>query len=320
MKPAKSSISGNRPIKKVLVIKLSALGDFIQALGAMGAIRRHHKDAHITLLTTKPYKELAEDSGYFDKIWLDSRPRFHELDSWWRLRKTLINGNFDRVYDLQNNDRTAMYYKLFPGRKKPEWVGTAPGASHRNVSPDRAKGHALDGHRQTLLLAGVDDVWLDDLSWMNADISRFKLPDNFALLVPGSAPNHLEKRWPAHCFADLGNRLSEQGIIPVILGTTNEAETSAAIARDCPDALNISGQTSLYEIAVLARRAKLAVGNDTGPMHIAAAVGCPGIVLFSKHTDPVKHGPKGKKVVIMRKDNIRELPPEEVFEAVASLL
>jgi ADP-heptose:LPS heptosyltransferase len=309
----------DREINKILVIKLSSLGDFIQALGAMAAIRRHHKDAEITLLTTKPYKELAEDCGYFDKVWLDSRPSFHELDSWWRLRKTLLGGNFDRVYDLQNSDRTAIYFRLFPAGKRPEWVGVVKGASHRNVSPDRAKFHALDGHRQTLALAGIDDVDIDDLSWMNADISRLDIPEQFALMVPGSSAKHPEKRWPAKSYAALGCSLYERGITPLILGTLSEKEIASSIIRDCPSALNFAGQTSIYEIAVLSRKAKLAVGNDTGPMHIIAATGCPSVVLFSKHTNPVKHGPKGKKVVILRNDELQNLAPDEVFDAAMAM-
>ena len=60
--------------EKILVIKLGALGDFIQALGPMAAIRKHHPDAHITILTTKPFENFAKDCGYFDEIWLDERP------------------------------------------------------------------------------------------------------------------------------------------------------------------------------------------------------------------------------------------------------
>lgn len=299
---------------KVLVIKLGALGDFIQALGAMAAIRRHHPEAEIVLLTTKAYKELGEDCGYFDKVWLDSRPQLFDFESWWRLRKTFIAGNFDRVYDLQNNDRTSFYFRLFPRGNKPEWVGAAKGASHRNNSPERTSGHALEGHRQTLALAGIHDVDVDDLSWMNSDASRFSLPEKYVLLVPGSAPGRPEKRWPPGLYGELASMIAQSGVIPVILGTANEAETAAAITSFCPATINLAGHTSLYDLAELARGAKAAAGNDTGPMHIIAAAGCPSVVLFSGHTDPVRHGPKGKKVEILHKDNIGEISPKEVFD------
>ncbi len=95
--------------RKILVIKLGALGDFIQALGPMSAIRKHHKEAHITLLTTKPFKSFATDCNYFDDIWIDEKPGKFNPARWWALRRKLNKAHFTRVYDLQNNDRTNLY-------------------------------------------------------------------------------------------------------------------------------------------------------------------------------------------------------------------
>ena len=84
----------NNRKEKILVIKLSALGDFIQALGPMAAIRNHHPDAHITLMTTQMFKSFGEKCGYFDEIWIDDRPNLFEFLKWIKLRKKLINGRF----------------------------------------------------------------------------------------------------------------------------------------------------------------------------------------------------------------------------------
>src|ERR1035437_237431 len=99
--------------EKILVIKLSALGDFILAMGAMEAIRQHHKGAHITLLTTRPFLDIAQRSGYFNDIIVDGLPKFYEVHLWYFLFKKLNGGGFSRVYDLQLNERTAVYYRLF---------------------------------------------------------------------------------------------------------------------------------------------------------------------------------------------------------------
>ena len=74
--------------QKILVIKLGALGDFIQALGPMAAIREHHKNAHITLLTTKGFQGFAEECGYFDDDIIDKRPKAANILGWISLRKT----------------------------------------------------------------------------------------------------------------------------------------------------------------------------------------------------------------------------------------
>jgi ADP-heptose:LPS heptosyltransferase len=299
--------------QKILVIKLGALGDFIQALGPMAAIRRHHPDAHITLMTTKPYENFAIDCGYFNQVYVDEKPAILNFSGWMRLAKFLNGEKFTRVYDLQNNDRTGIYFKLFS--KKPEWVGIAKGASHRNTSPDRSAGHAFDAHVQTLMLAGIADVKPDPLEWMQANISTFALRKPYVLLVPGSAPERPEKRWSADSYARLAQILVQLGYQPVIIGGPAEIDTIEKIMRSCPEALNLAGMTTLQQIAVLARDAAAAIGNDTGPMHLIAATGCPSVAVFSKYSNPVKHAPRGAKVQVVAEDNLDELSPEKVLSS-----
>lgn len=299
--------------QNILVIKLGALGDFIQALGPMAAIREYHKGAKITLLTTKPFEKFAREAGYFDEILLDERPKMYNVFGWLHLRKILNDRNFTRVYDLQNNDRTSLYFRLLAPR--PEWVGVAAGASHRNTSPERTAGHAYDGHVQTLGLAGIRDVQIDRLEWMKADLSGFDLKAPYVLLVPGSAPSRPEKRWPAEHYARLAKMLVGWGFQPVLLGTKAEKETTEIIAGLCPEALDLTGKTDLFQIVAMARDSAGAIGNDTGPMHLIGATGTPSLVLFSRHSNPVRHAPKGEHVNVIRQDELADLPAEKVMEA-----
>lgn len=301
------------PKSKILVIKLSALGDFIQALGPMVAIRKHHKDAHITLLTTKMFEKFARQCGYFDDVILDIRPKLFDFKGWLKLSNLLNDPGFTRVYDLQNNDRTALYLRLFRRALKPEWVGAAPGASHRNVSPERTAGHAFDGHVQTLSLAGIKSVEVDRLEWMQGDVSGFALQTPFALLVPGCAPDRPEKRWPAKGFGALANMLYAKGVQPVLLGTNDEADAIDQIKSICPDALDLMGQTDFYQLVTLGREADMAIGNDTGPMHMIGATGTQSLVLFSQYSDPVRHAPKGANVSVVQVDELLDLKPEDVL-------
>ncbi len=298
---------------KILVIKLGALGDFIQALGPMAAIRRHHPQDKIVLLTTKPFESFAESCGYFDGVIVDERPGVLNLPAWRRLKKTLNVEKFTRVYDLQNNDRTGFYFKLFA--RKPEWVGIAPGASHRNDDPDRSKGHAFDGHVQTLRLAGINDVRIDTLEWMQENVSSFSLRKPYVLLVPGSAPARPEKRWPAEHYGRLAQVLVQLGFQPVLIGGPADIDPAEKIMRACPEALNLAGQTSLQQIAGIARGAATAIGNDTGPMHLIAATGCPCLVLFSKTSNPVKHAPMGANVTVILESDLKNLAPEKILES-----
>lgn len=300
----------------ILVIKLSALGDFIQALGPMKAIRAHHPDANITLLTSKMFESFGRQCGYFDDVIIDERPKWHSINGWLRLRRTLIKGDYARVYDLQNNDRTCFYFKLFMGAKIPEWVGTARGASHRNSSVERVSGQSFEGHRQTLGLAGIQNVEVDTLDWVQEDLLDFVLQDPYALIIPGSAPQHPQKRWPLEHYGALAHELVGRNIQPVLLGTDAEKSVTAAIKTLCPKALDLTGKTSLFQIVALARGACAAIGNDTGPMHMIGPTGCKSLVLFSGYSDPRRHAPKGENVMALQEDIIQDIELEQVLDAL----
>jgi len=306
-----SQIMSDKPFENILIIKLGALGDFIQALGPMKAIRQHHKGAHVTLLTSAPYENFAKDSSYFDSIWIDEKPKWFQIKAVLKLRRLLNAGYFSRVYDLQNNDRTAFYLRLFSPR--PEWVGAAYGASHRNAKPSRTAGHAFDGHVETLTMAGITNIEIDDLRWIKATPEKYALPQPFVLLVTGCAPNRPEKRWPAPHYARLSALLIGMGYQPVLIGAKAEISLNKTIAQSVPGIIDLTGQTDLADIIGLGRLAAGAIGNDTGPVHMIAPTGCPVLVLFSKHSNPTRHAPKGLHVKILQKENLEDLKPEDVL-------
>jgi len=300
---------------RILVIKLGALGDFIQALQAFQAIRRHHAGAEISLLTTAPFESLGRQCGWFDRVWLDSRPAVWQIGAWWSLSRRLRAARFDRVYDLQTSDRTGWYYRLFFGAK-PEWSGIVADCSHPHRNPARDRLHSVDRLTDQLNAAGIRDIPPADLGWLDADTGGFDLPDRFAMLVPGGAAHRPAKRWPAAQYATLAGRLSAKGLTPVVVGGPDERAAAGTILDACPAARSLLGRTSLLEIAGVARRAAAAVGNDTGPMHIAAAVGCPSVALFSAESDPDLCGQRGPDVTVLRRSSMAELTVDEVEAAL----
>lgn len=300
--------------ERILVIKLSALGDFIQALGPMKAIRDHHPEAYITLLTTKPYMGLGKACGYFDAVWQDARPKAWQVRRTLKLRQQLKSGNFDRVYDLQTSDRSSGYFKLMGGEVK--WSGIARGCSHPHANLNRDLMHTIERQAEQLEMAGIPSTPMADLSWCEADLSRFDLDSHFALLVPGGAPHRVDKRWPATHYAKLAEGLLERNIQPVMLGTAQESDVLDEILDRCPQVYDLSSQTDFLEIAALAKRADLAIGNDTGPMHLIALAGCKSIVLYSKASDPKLCGQRGRDVTILREDRLEDLSVETVLERI----
>ncbi len=306
--------------QRLLVIKLGALGDFVQATGPFAAIRDHHPKAHITLLTTEPYMAFAAASPWFDDIWCDRRPPPWHLLAWWQVIRQLASGHFDWVYDLQTSDRTATYYRLmrWPWRPGPPpcWSGIARGCSHPHANPARDTMHTLKRQAEQLAMAGIARVPPPSLDWVTGDIAGFALPQAYALLVPGSAPTRPRKRWPAQGYAALAKSLAARGITPVLLGTRAEAAENRAIAAACPAARDLTGQTGLADIVVLARAAAGAVGNDTGPMHLIALANTPCLVLFSDASDPALCAPLGDDVAILRAQDLAALPMVEVEAAL----
>ncbi|MFQ6018803.1 MAG: glycosyltransferase family 9 protein [Kiloniellaceae bacterium] len=302
---------------KILVIKLSALGDFVLSIGAFQAIRAHHRDARITLLTTKPFVRLAEACGCFDEIWIDDRPAWWQAGRWRGFARRLKAAGFDRVYDLQRSGRSGWYFRL-AGRPRPEWVGSVPGCSHRYVDPPEPR-HIAERNARMLALAGIEAVALPDLSFLTADVGRFGIARPYALLAPGSSPHRPAKRWPATRYAALARHLADRGITPVLLGTRAEGPILAEIAGHCPQARDLCGRTGLDDLAGLARGAALAVGNDTGPMHLIAAAGCRCLVLYSAASDPVKAAPRGPRVSILREASLKDLALKRVLEALEPL-
>ena len=294
--------------RRVLVIKLGALGDVVLAFGPFAAIRAHHPDAHVALLTTAPFAALARASPWFDAVHVDTRPAWWNLPGLRRLAG-LLRG-FDLVYDLQTSARTSRYFRL-AGR--PRWSGIARGASHPHANPARDAMHTVERQREQLAMAGIPCVPPPDLGWLTRGGPA--LPPPYALLVPGAAPHRPAKRWPAASFGQLAAGIAAGGIRPVVAGTAAEAGLAAAIVAACPEALDLTGRTALLDLAGLASRAAFAVGNDTGPMHLAAAVGCRCVVLFSGESDPALTAPVGD-VAVLRAPDLADLPVERVAAAL----
>jgi len=291
-------------VQQILVIRLGALGDFVLSFPAFAALRAHHARDRVVLLTTAPFRELAAASPWFDEIRLDVRPPWYHLLGLWHLQRQ-IRG-FDFVYDLQTSRRSSRYFRL---AGSPPWSGIAAGCSHPHADPGRNFLHTVDRQRAQLAVTGVRPAPMD-LSWLEGRGPVLK--GRTALLVPRTSGSHGgAKTWKLDRFAQLAGILAARGFCPVVVGTAAEAADAAAIRAACPSAIDMTGRTSILDLAGLARRAALTVGGDTGPVHLAAMMGCPVIALFSRFSDPVQATPVGD-VRLLRADNLEDLPLERV--------
>lgn len=302
MKPLMHSEKAQGVIpQRILVIRLGALGDFVQSFGPFQAIRQAFPAAHITLLTTAPFVELAKLSPWFDEVLTDTRPRWTDVPQILALRKMLRG--YDRVYDLQTSARTARYFVL-AGRPV-SWCGHVGEGHLAHLNPWRDEMHTRARQRDQLSMAGIKDVPQPDVSWLRD--KGAKLDEPYVLIVPGAAVHRPAKRWPARRYGELAAEIFRRGLQPVLVGHETEQPLAQDILKYCPEALNLMGKTTLPELAGLAARAQCAVGNDTGPMHLAAVMGCRCVVLFSADSNPALTAPLGWQAGQVRVLRVRDL-------------
>ena len=320
----------SKEIKKVLVIKLGALGDFVLALAAMKKIREAHPRARITLLTTPPFEALARLSPYFNAVEVDGRPS--DAGDLFKMLGRIRKAKYDRVYDLQTNNRTGWYFQAlrpFP----PQWSGIAKGASLPQRGRARYHMHTLERHADQLRQAGI---WPDaptepgsapppDLSWIlrkhkdARPVAGAVMPKPYVLLVPGGSAHRPEKRWPVESYAQLAALLKSKGLDIVIIGGPQESAMARQIQKAAGQARDLTGRTDFAQLAVLGAKAALVVGNDTGPTHLLAAAGAPTIALFSDASDPALCGPRGH-VAVIKSPDLKALPVSTVASTAISLL
>ena len=321
---------------RVLVVKLGALGDFVLAFGPFAAIRAAHPRADITLLTTAPFAELARASPWFDRVTVDARPSVWHLPGLLRLRRALRG--FDMVYDLQTSSRSGWYFWLAGW---PRWSGIARFCALPHANPGRNAMHTAERQREQLAAAGIPHVPPPDLDWLHSEKPSpygrglgegpaprssgawFPHPDPLPkgegegriVLIPGAAPHRPRKRWPADRFAALAALLANRGLTPIIVGAAADAPYAATIRAACPAAIDLTGRTTLLQLAQTLSGAALAIGNDTGPTHLAAALGVPTIALFSADSDPALTAPRGTVTVLSAPD-LAGLPLQRVADAL----
>ncbi|MEL6474377.1 MAG: glycosyltransferase family 9 protein [Pseudomonadota bacterium] len=325
--------------QRVLVIKLSALGDFVLALGAMRVIRDHHPSARLTLLTTPPYKAFAELCPYVDVVETDGRPEGVKATA--ALISRIRKEKFDIIYDLHTSGRTGNYFKALnmPLRTPPLWSGHAEGSAFFHDNPNRGSMHSIDRLSEQLEIAGVLEPGttaagrspVPDLTWVTDQLGDrpshqpeyFGLEEPYMLIIPGASAHREAKRWPAERYGELARRIADCGVIPAIIGGKAEGAIAQEIVRAEPRAKSLVTRTDLFQIVSLARRALFVVGNDTGPMHMATLSGAPGIALFatseSNPDQACPRQPDGSEAIVVKDAVLQQVRVDDVWQIVRAL-
>jgi ADP-heptose:LPS heptosyltransferase len=163
----------------------------------------------------------------------------------------------------------------------------------------------------------------------------FNLYGPYMLLIPGSSADHPEKRWPLKNFVEIARWVADAGVTPVIVGGKDEGDIGNQIMKAEPRARSIVGRTDLFQLATLSERALIAVGGDTGPMHLAAAARCPGVCLFMEKWDEKlaetlttvwnpqtrlgRAAPRGGPMIVLHAAALEDIEVDDVKRAAISM-
>jgi lipopolysaccharide heptosyltransferase I len=297
--------------QRILIIKPSAIGDVVHTLPVLALLRRRWPGAKISWLVTPACAGLLEGHPMIDEIILFERKR---LGGMWKnprlalelrgFTRGLRERKFDLVLDLQGLFRSGWL-----GRKTraPVRVGFRNAREFawlfytQRVPIETMEQHAIDRYLKLARFIGCDAGPVE-FPFATSDADRAHvgglLGDSspYAVILPGT--NWPTKRWPVEKFAGLVGPLRDRfGLRTVLAGGADAAEMAPAI----PGAISVAGKTTLKQLTALLERAAVVVANDSGPMHIASALGRPLVTAFGP-TNPVRTGPFGRMDSVVRLD------------------
>ena len=305
-------------MKKILIIKHGALGDVVLSMHAIFAIWKHFKGHEIFVLTESKYKELFLFLPFIKDIKIDNRPKFYYFFKYIKFFNWFYNSDFEWVFDLQTSKRTNLYYLILSLFKNFYWNGIAKNCSHPHLSANRKKMHTIERQKDQLKAAGISKSIKPDWNYFKSKIFKFSIQKPYAILVPGGSMHRKNKRWDFKNFLEIIKLLEKKNIISILVGGSDEKDIFQN-KQKFHSVVNLIGKTNYSDLAHLSSRAKLILGNDTGPMHLLVACSndkIPKIVLFGGASDPTLCAPTGKNVIIVKENNINDILTKNVKDLI----
>ncbi len=300
--------------KKILIIKLRYIGDVLLSTPVAANLRRHFPDAHITMVVNSGTDEVLRYNPHINRVIPIDRSEvkgnfIERIQSSFRIVTQIRREQFDLVIDLTDGDRGAILSYLSNARMRVGYnaEGRVRGRLYTTIvhpsSPDlhnveyqleviRALGLPIKTKDLVLHWGIEDDLFVTDWLTKNGLAKH-----HFVTIHPGG--RWWFKQWPLERFATLAESLRERfGLEVVFLGGEKEREGIKEIAHYLGRSFYAAEGLTLLQLAALIQRSCLFIGNDNGPMHIAAAVGTPVIALFGS-SDPKVWGPweKGSTII-----------------------
>ncbi|MED5312604.1 MAG: glycosyltransferase family 9 protein [Pseudomonadota bacterium] len=298
---------------RILVIKHGALGDMVQGFDSFAGLRAGRPEARITLLTSPPFSGLMRMTPWFDEVVEDRRRPVFDVPQLLRIR-TLLHQEWEMIVDLQCSRRTSRYHRfLTPSGTR--WLGTSSGAS--DPYPDFTGVNNVERMKVAAKMAGGAGSVTAQLDWLGS--AKASISKQAVVLVPGCSPAKPSKRWPAANFAAVARELMASGRDVAIVGTAADRDAADLVIAEAPGCTDMVGKTDLASLTTLFASAHAVIGNDTGPVFLAAKTGVPTLMVMGQDTDPDMSAPTGAKAGWVRQDRIENVAPQAVLDALPHL-
>lgn len=330
--------------KNLLIIKLRYIGDVLLASAVFGPLRQKYSQARIVALVNPGTQSIISHNPYIDEILQVPRS---DWKSQMRFLREIRSRQFDCVLDLTDGDRAALITAV-------TGAGTRIGFDHEHrlrrfayttcISASYGTMHMVDYHALVLKALGIEvspdppHVFITEKEEREADrlLGQLGIMEQKWVMIHPAA-RYWFKAWPGERFAALADALEDLGYAVVCVGQRGDEGTVERIQQSArSNVLSLVGRIDLLLLAALMKRCQLFIGNDAGPMHIAAGVGCSVVALFGP-SDPAIWGPRGTNACVIykgmdcrqcfhpdcfRKEDqcMKQISVEEVLNAATRLL
>ena len=336
-------------LRRILIIKLGSIGDVVHTLPALADLKKSFPEAEIDWVVESKARVILKGNPLLhDVVEIDTHKwrrswSFQTLSEMWRIASNLRGRRYDVALDFQGLWKSAFLGKVAGVRKLIGFDRTTlkePGCRmfyDERIKPAPAVQHVIDIYKELLRSLGVMpgphrfhlSVPSEDEETISQQLSSRQI-DDFVILNPGGGWD--TKNWAPENYALLHDKLQQEtGLPSVLTWGPGEEPLVDRVLRACVGTPPITFPTSLYQLIALLRRAKLFVGGDTGPLHLAAACGTPIVGIFGP-TDPLRNGPFSSEDIVLshqvpcgpcykrtcpihNKECLRLVQMDEVFQA-----
>ena len=301
----------------ILIVKLSALGDVIHTLPSLAALRKLYPEAHITWVVEEAAAGLLVNHPLLDEV-LISRRKSWIADikarrvrfAWQEIKlfiKNLRKRSYDLVIDFHGLFKSSIIVFLSKGKRKlgyDSWQELSGFFLNEKIPEDLTK-HAVDRYLDFPLYLGAKKEKIEFILPQNADAEKKiqLLLDNYGLaenkfIAINSVAYWDTKLWDNQKFAELADLIQKRLGKKVIFTGSEKSAIDQITSHMVSNGINLGGQTSLPELAALFKKAQMVITTDSGPMHLACAVGKPVVAIFGP-TDPRRTGPYGHEHIVI---------------------